>query len=113
MNEVGSSETSVIELSPKNVKTKGIIGCVCNCFYCGIYNSMVVLVGNDCIPYSRKFLQTGENKIYAEKRFTACLLSKDSSPSNFAEKTFMKSHKTSKFAKVFFLKSFLLYGTYM
>jgi len=33
---------------------------------------------------------------------------KDAMPPNFAEKS---SHKTAKFAKVFSLESFLLYGT--
>ena len=37
------------------------------------------------------------------------VLSKDAMPANFVEKTFTYSHKTSKFAKVFSLKSFLLY----
>ena len=35
---------------------------------------------------------------------------KDAMPLNFARKTFMNSHKILKFAKVFFLKSFPLYG---
>ena len=35
---------------------------------------------------------------------------KDATPSNFAEKTFANSHKTAKFAKVFSLESFPLYG---
>lgn len=41
-----------------------------------------------------------------------CLLMppKDAMPLNFARKTFMKSHKTLKFTKVLFLKSFPLYG---
>ena len=32
-------------------------------------------------------------------------------PPNFTEKTFANSHKTSKYVKVFSLKSFTLYGT--
>ena len=35
----------------------------------------------------------------------------DAMPPNFTEKTFTNSHKTVKFAKVFSLKSFPLYGT--
>ena len=35
---------------------------------------------------------------------------KDATPSNFAEKTFANSYKTAKFAKVFSLESFPLYG---
>ena len=37
---------------------------------------------------------------------------KNAMPPNFAEKTFANSYKTSKFAKVFNLKSFPLYGIY-
>ena len=35
----------------------------------------------------------------------------DATPPNFVEKTFANSHKTMKFAKVFSLKSFPLYGS--
>ena len=35
---------------------------------------------------------------------------KDATPPNFTEKTFANSHKTTKFAKVFSLESFQLYG---
>ena len=35
---------------------------------------------------------------------------KDTMPQNFAEKTFTNSHTTTKFAKVFSLESFPLYG---
>ena len=43
----------------------------------------------------------------------ACAAPKDATPQNFAEKTFTNSHKTTKFAKVFSLESFPLYGTYL
>ena len=36
-----------------------------------------------------------------------------STPSNFAEKTFADGSQTSKSTKVFSLKSFPLYGTYL
>ena len=55
--------------------------------------------------------------IITEKTFVDCLLvppivpPKDAMPPNFAEKTFANSHKTLKFAKIFFLESFPLYGT--
>ena len=35
---------------------------------------------------------------------------KDATPPNFVEKTFTNGHKTAKFAKVFSLESFPLYG---
>ena len=35
---------------------------------------------------------------------------KDTMPSNFAEKAFVNSHKTSKFTKIFSHESFPLYG---
>ena len=51
-----------------------------------------------------------ENTIFAEKSFADCsfVLPKDATPPNFTEKIFVNSHKTSKFAKVFCLESFLL-----
>ena len=53
-----------------------------------------------------------ENTIFEEKTFIDCLLVPlmDTMPPNFAEKTFVNSHKVSKFAKVFSLESFLLYS---
>ena len=48
-----------------------------------------------------------------EKTFADCSLvspKQNATCSNFAEKTFANSHKTSKFAKVFSLESFPLYG---
>ena len=38
---------------------------------------------------------------------------KDATPPNFAEKTFANIHKTVKFAKVFFRKSFPLYDNFL
>ena len=38
---------------------------------------------------------------------------KDGTPQNFTEKTFMNSHKTSKFTKVFSLESFWLLGLHV
>ena len=51
-------------------------------------------------------------KIFADKTFADCPLvpPKDATPPNFTEKTFTNSHKTVKFAKVFSLESFTLYG---
>ena len=53
-----------------------------------------------------------KNTIFAEKTFADCSLAvpKDTTPPNFTEKMFADSHKTVKFAKVFSLESFLLYG---
>ena len=47
-----------------------------------------------------------------EKTFADCslVLQKDATVPNFVEKAFAISHKTLKFAKVFSLESFLLYG---
>ena len=58
------------------------------------------------------FCELVEKKIFVQKNLADCLLVplKDATPPYFAEKTFANSHKTSKFAKVFFLKSFKLYG---
>ena len=55
----------------------------------------------------------GEKYDFRGKKLSqpACLCrTKDTMPPNFAEKTFVNSHKTAKFAKVFSLKSFPLYG---
>ena len=51
--------------------------------------------------------------IFTEKNFVDCslLLHQNATLSNFAEKTFVNSHKTAKIAKLFSLESFLLYGT--
>ena len=55
-----------------------------------------------------------KNTIFAEKTFADCSLlqPKVATPPNFAEKTFANSHKIAKFAKVFSLESFPLYGSY-
>ena len=48
-----------------------------------------------------------------EKTFVDCslvLLPKDAMPPNFTEKTFANSYKILKFAEVFSLESFPLYG---
>ena len=58
----------------------------------------------------------GSNKILVEKTFADCSplsAPKDTnhtpSPTNFMEKIFASSYKTSKFAEVYSLKSFLRY----
>ena len=56
------------------------------------------------LPYSRKLLR--ENL----RGLLAFSVPKDTTPNNFVEKTFTNSHKTTKFANVFILESFLLYG---
>ena len=43
-------------------------------------------------------------------KLLACVMPKDATPQNFAEKTFANSHKPEKSATVFSLKSFPLYG---
>ena len=63
------------------------------------------------------FHELMENKIFTERTFTDCSLvlpivpPEDITPPNFAQKTFVNSHKTSKFMKVFAFESFPLYGT--
>ena len=53
-----------------------------------------------------------ENKIFADCSLVLpIVLPKNAMPPNFTEKTFANSHKTSKFAKVFSLESFPLYGS--
>ena len=48
--------------------------------------------------------------IFTEKTVT-CAVPKETMPPNFAEKTFVDSHKTVKFAKVFSLENFSLYSS--
>ena len=68
------------------------------------------------IPYSRKtfekenFCKLVENTIFTKKTFTDCsqALPMATIPLNFTEKTFTNILKTTKFAKVFSLESFLL-----
>ena len=64
--------------------------------------------------HRRKLSRIGGNKTFVKKSFADCPLvpPNNAMPPNFAEKTFMNSHKISKLAKVFSLKSFPLYGTY-
>ena len=68
------------------------------------------IVGNFC---GRKLSQSGGKKDFPEKTFVDCLLvpPKDGKSPNLEEKSFANSHKTSKFAKFFFLESFPLYGS--
>ena len=49
-----------------------------------------------------------KNTIFAECSLLPC--QRTPTPQNFAEKTFVNSHKTTKFEKVFSLESFPLYG---
>ena len=69
------------------------------------------------VPYSgklswEKVSRIGENKSFTKKTFAACSLgaTKNAMPPNFVEKTFTDSHKTSKFTKIFSLKSIPLWG---
>ena len=69
------------------------------------------------IPYSGKlsrenFCKLVKNTIFSKKfcGLLAFAAPKDTMPQNFAEKTFTNSHTTTKFAKVFSLESFPLYG---
>ena len=61
----------------------------------------------------RKLSRIGENMIFAEKlsRIAHFCHAEGRHVPNFAEKTFACSHKTAKFAKVFSLECFPLYGT--
>ena len=64
----------------------------------------------DCIVENfqgRKPSQIGEKDNFREENFRGMLAiaaPKKTMPENFAEKTFVNSHKTAKFAKVFSLK---------
>ena len=61
----------------------------------------------------RKLSWIGEKYDFRGENFhglLACAAPKDATPPNFTEKTFTNSHKTAKFAKVFSLESFPLYG---
>ena len=67
---------------------------------------MLVLEGNDCIPYSGKLCQLVENKIYVEKSYAACslVLPKDASPSNLRGKLSQIATKPQNSRKLFPLK---------
>ena len=61
----------------------------------------------------RKLPRIGEKYDFCSENFRALLahaMLKDTMPPDFAEKTFVNSHKTAKFASVFSLESFPLYG---
>ena len=60
-----------------------------------------------------KILANMEKKVFTEQTFTDCSLMppKNATPPNFVKKTFMDTHKTTKFTKNFSLESFPLYGT--
>ena len=65
------------------------------------------------VLYSRKLSRIGEKYNFCGENFRGLLASaapKDATPPNFAEKIFANHHKTVKFAKVFSLESFPLYG---
>ena len=82
-------------------------------------NIVATLEHSKKLSREKTFTRFGRNKIFTEKTFvektfTDCSLvslPKDAIPPNFAEKTFTNSCKTSKFAKVFSLGSFPLYGS--
>ena len=61
----------------------------------------------------RNFHGSIGNENFTEKTFTDCLkpsISECGMPQNFMEETFADGSRTSKFAKVFSLESFPLYG---
>ena len=61
----------------------------------------------------RKLSRFGGNKIFTKKTstdYSPVSPPKDAMPLNFGEKAFTNSYKTLKFAKVFSLESFPLYG---
>ena len=66
------------------------------------------------ILYSRKLSRNGEKYNFrCGENFRGLLtfaMPKDATPQNFVEKTCVNSHKTTKFVKVFSLKSFPLYS---
>ena len=62
----------------------------------------------------RKLSRIDEKYDFRGEKFCGLLtfaVPKDATPPNFAEKTFSDSHKTPKFANVFSLESFTLYGS--
>ena len=64
--------------------------------------------------WGRKLSQIGEKYNFRTEDFhgfLTCATPKDTMPPNFTEKTFVNSHKTVKFAKIFSLESFPLYGS--
>ena len=67
---------------------------------------MMQIAGTEC--RGRKAVEKNVEKTFAD---CSLVLQKDATVPNFVEKAFAISHKTLKFAKVFSLKSFLLYGT--
>ena len=65
------------------------------------------------ISHSRKLTleKTFANWWFSHRKLFSLVHPKDTKPQNFAEKTFVNSHKTLKFEKVFSLKSFSPYNT--
>ena len=61
------------------------------------------------VPYRGNFHELVKNTIFAEK-FLWIAAPMDAMPPNFAEKTFVNSHKTAKLMKVFSLEICPLYG---
>ena len=78
----------------------------------GWYSSVVPYSGK--LPREKTFANWWKIRVSWRKlsRIARLCCTKDDMPSNFAEKTFANSHKNVKFAKVFSLESFLLYGIY-
>ena len=94
VNEMGSSQIEFFHESKNESKHKLLYNECSNCFYCGIaiacwyWREMTAyhIVGNFA-------------NWWKSRSFTACSVPKDASLSNFAEKTFANSHKTSKSQK--------------
>ena len=62
----------------------------------------------------RKISQNGKKQDFHRENFRRLLtrtMPKDSTPPNFVEKIFTNNYQTAKFAKVFSLETFPLYGT--
>ena len=77
----------------------------------GNFLSYVLL--RNYVPYNGKLSWIGEKYDFCGENFRGLLASaapKDATPPNFAKITFANRHKTVKFAKVFSLESFPLYG---
>ena len=70
---------------------------------------MSTCVAEGGVPHSGKLSWIGEKYNFRGENFRGLLVSampKDTMPPNFAEKTFANQHKTAKFVKVFFPRTF-------
>ena len=96
------SQTTCTRNKRSNCICIGYIMYTCEEYIVHIY---IRIAGNF---WGRKLSQIGEKDDIHGKNFCgllACAVPKDTTPPNFAKKTFTNSHKTAKFVKVFSLES--------